>query len=241
MWTRLVAGAAAHDINNFAQGLLNLLSLAGSPNATPDSLAHYAALARDGIKELQALGRDLRAVADAEAAREPQRLDLALTEALADVVPASGRTLERAAATGPMLVAADGAALRLAIRAVVRYALAATAPGGVVRVALEGSSEAARASVVVDAPAAAAPPIPEETDLARLMLGPEPVFASNTGLVLAGVAAESCGGAARVAVGAEGGLRFKLSFDAHAFTGSSSISSCAGCFDAAGGATSTRR
>src|SRR4051812_22977833 len=66
MWTRLVAGAAAHDINNLAQGLSNLLALATGPRATPEALGRYASLARDGLKDLQRLSADLRAVAHSQ-------------------------------------------------------------------------------------------------------------------------------------------------------------------------------
>jgi hypothetical protein len=208
MWTRLVAGAAAHDINNLAQGLFNLLSLAASPEAPAESLTRYAALAREGIKELQDLGRDLRTLADVEPDLEVQRLDLACADAMAHVPLTLGRSLELGPCAEDVLVAGSGAALRLSIKAVLGYALAASTSGA--SVSLGTLLEDHTAVVVIDAHTAPPPRESAEGELSSLMGGRERAFASAAGLVLAGAAVSLCGGEVRAGPSPEGGLRFKL-------------------------------
>ena len=212
MWTRLVAGAAAHDINNLAQGLFNLLSLASTPTASREALDRYAALARDGIKDLRRLGVDLRALANAGGADETQRLDLLAVEAARAVDTTRDRTIDLGGleANAGALVVGSGPALRLAIQAVVRYSVAASAPGGVVSVGL--ALDATTVSVVVVAPSAPAPRVDGDAELGTLLAGVERDFGGDAGLVMAGAAAHLSGG--RISAGAApgGGLRFKLSF-----------------------------
>lgn len=209
MWTRLVAGAAAHDINNLTQGLYNLLSLGASPGTSAETLTRYVLLAREGIKQLQDLGRDLRTLADVDPTQAPQRLDVACADALLSIEPTLGRTIVTGEKAGePVLVVGSAAALRLAIQAVVRYALAASAADSqvLVRLATEGEQPA----ILVDVPTAPAPHSTQEGPLDDLMLGAERAFASDVGLVLAGAALFICGGQVRAAPGPDGGIRFKL-------------------------------
>lgn len=208
MWTRLVAGAAAHDINNLTQGLYNLLSLGASPGTSAETLTRYVSLAREGIKQLQDLGRDLRTLADIDPTQEPQRLDVACAEALQSIETTLGRSIVTGGKPAePALVVGSAAALRLAIQAVVRYALGASAADSpvLVRVVTEGGQPA----VIVDAPTAPALHGSEERPLNALMQG-ERAFASDAGLVLAGAALSICAGEVRAAPGPEGGVRFKL-------------------------------
>ena len=206
----MVGRRAAHDINNLTQGLFNLLSLASSPAAPAEALTRYAALAREGIKELQELGRDLRTLADIEPDVEWQRLDIACADAVAQTQPLLGRSLESDFAAAKVLVAGSGAALRLAIQAVLRYALASSASGAVVRVG--ASLEGPTATIVIDAPTAPPPRESAEGELSSLMGGQERAFASAAGLVLAGAAVSLCGGEVRAGPSPEGGLQFKLCF-----------------------------
>ncbi|HVU52499.1 MAG TPA: hypothetical protein VHL80_17515, partial [Polyangia bacterium] len=147
MWTRLVAGAAAHDINNLAQGLSNLLALAAAPSATRESLDRYAALARDGLKDLRQLATHLRALANAQASAETQRLDLLAAEAVTELETPGDRSVDVSPLGGGPLVSGPGPALRLAIQALARYAVAASAPRA--RVTVTVSREGAAAVVVV--------------------------------------------------------------------------------------------
>ena len=121
MWTRLVAGAAAHEINNLAQGLFNLLSLATSSPAPSDALDRYAGLARDGIQDLRQLGTDLRTLANPGGGDETHRLDLPdhRGRRRAPVRRESAPSSSARSRTAALVRAA--AAHRLAIKAVDRY------------------------------------------------------------------------------------------------------------------------
>jgi hypothetical protein len=209
MWTRLVAGAVAHDINNLTQGLFDVFALSSAPDTPPEARTRYEELAREGIKELQNLGRNLRTLADADTATEPQRLDVACADALASLQPSAGRSLVPTAPAGPVFVAGGRPVLLLAISGFVRYAESASAPGSAIGIAV--AAEGGEACVVVDAPGA---PMraPAETTLSSLMSGAERRFASDAGLVVAGAAVTMCGGEVRVGPSGDGGLRFKLCF-----------------------------
>jgi two-component system, OmpR family, sensor histidine kinase PrrB len=210
MWTRLVAGAAAHDINNLAQGLANLLSLATAPTATNESLERYAALARDGLKELRQLATDLRALAGTGGPVEIHQLDLLAVEAVSDIETPRDRSIDVSPLEPGVVVAGSGPALRLAIEAVVRYAVAASAPRGTVGVSVVGA--AAMAAVVVIAPTAPTPRAAAEGDLAELLAGADREFGGDAGLVLAGAATHLSGGRATAGPASSGGVQFKLSF-----------------------------
>jgi signal transduction histidine kinase len=209
MWTRLVAGAAAHDINNLAQGLSNLLALASSPTANRESLDRYASLARDGLKDLRLLATNLRSLANAQSGVETQRLDLLA----ADVVTELGTTGDRGVDLSPpdpgALVEGPGPALRLAIHSLVRYGLAASAPRA--RIAVTVSREDRDVVVVVTAPSSPPPRTPDEAELGALLGGAEREFGGDAGLVLAGASAHLLGGRATAGPAPGGGLRFKLS------------------------------
>jgi signal transduction histidine kinase len=210
MWTRLVAGAAAHDINNLAQGLFNLLSLASAPTATRETLERYADLARDGIKELRQLGTDLRALSSTAPGGDAQRLDLVTVEAVTDIDAPRDRSIDLDPLDTGALVSGSTQALRLAIQAVVRYSVAATAPKGGVSVSVTRAG--GQAAVVVLAPTAPAPRTRVEAELGSLLGGAEREFGGDAHLVLAGAAAHLLGGAISAGPGPEGGLRFKLTF-----------------------------
>ena len=208
MWTRLLAGAAAHDINNLTQSLFNLLALAGSPNASAEALARYDQLARDGLKQLERLSADLRAQAHSGEEVRPYRLDLVC----ADVLTETEAPPERSLAPGPMpttaLVAGAGAALRLAIRAPIHYALAASRAGGTVRVGLDVEGAAVAVTVdAPDAPTSLAQPRPFE----EILAGPGRELRGDFGLVLSGAIARQYGGELWAGRTAVGGLGFKIS------------------------------
>ena len=212
MWTRLVAGAAAHDINNVAQGFSNLLSLASAPTISREVLDRYAALARDGLKELRQLGTDLRVLAntggDADS-DETQRLDLLTVEAVGDLDVPRDRTLDVSPLDAGAVVVGSRAALRLAIQALVRYSIAASAPRGGVSVSV--SLDEATAAVVVAAPSAPAPHADADAELGTLLAGVAREFGGDVGLVLAGAAAHLSAGTIWAGRAPGGGLRFKLS------------------------------
>jgi signal transduction histidine kinase len=207
MWTRLVAGTAAHDVNNLAQGLLNLLALAEDPGATRELIAQYAELARGGLAELKRLGTDLRALADARVDEPAQRVDLACSDALVEVEPPAGRRLEAGALAPQLLVRASAAGLRLGISALLQHALAASAPG--TAVSLAAARDGDGVAVVVDAPGAPALRAAGPSPVSSLLVGPERELSGGR-LVFAGALAAQLGGELSVRSGAGGGQVFRL-------------------------------
>jgi len=214
MWTRLVAGAAAHDINNLAQGLSNLLALASSPTANRESLDRYASLARDGLKDLRQLATNLRSLANAQSGAETQRLDLLAVDVVTEL-GALGTMGDRAVdvsapADAGALVEGPGPALRLAIQSLVRYGVAASAP--LARVAVSVAREERNVVLVVSAPTAPSPRTTAEAELGALLGGAEREFGGDAGLVFAGASAHLLGGRATAGPApGGGGLQFKLS------------------------------
>lgn len=206
---RLVAGTAAHEVNNLAQGLLNLLALASEPTVTRDALARYASLARDGLAELRRLGADLRALADSQTDPRSERLDLVCEDVLDQGRPSAGRIVERGEWRSDVFVRGSSAALRLAISSLLEHALAASPPSSAIRIAV--SSQAGGGAVVVDA-SGAQRPATAETPVADLLAGPAHELSSAPRLVFAGAVAAEYGGKLTVRPGAVSGLRFELTF-----------------------------
>src|SRR5215831_4073454 len=134
MWTRLIAGATAHEINNLVQGIINLRILTEQPGATPETLAHLAAQREEQLVALEGLGRELHALAragDADAAGA-HPLDLIFSDAATESDAREGRAIVVHDPPTGMSVRGTADALRTAIRALLRYALAASTSGGAV-------------------------------------------------------------------------------------------------------------
>jgi len=207
MWTRLIAGAAAHDINNLTQSLFNLLALAASPTASPEALARYDQLARDGLKQLDRLSGDLRALAHSTQEVRPHRIDLVCADLLTETETPPDRTLAAAPMATTGFVVGAGAALRLAIRAPLQYGLAASRPGGVVGLGVSVDATAVVVNVnAPEAPTTLAAPRPFE----EILAGPGRELRGDFGLVLSGAIAREYGGALWAGRGAVGGLVFKI-------------------------------
>ncbi len=208
MWTRLVAGVAAHDINNAAQGLSNLLTLAARPGTSAEALARYAALARDGLADLRRLAVTLGTISDGGASAQGTRLDLVCADAVTETeVPE--RSVELASAPQEVFVRGGGASLRTALSLVLRYCLSASPHGGTVIVTVTREEDAG--SVAFDAPDAPTPRVAAARPLAELVGSPERELGGDGGLILAGAITREGGGTIEVSSPA-GGLRFKLSF-----------------------------
>lgn len=211
MWTRLIAGAAAHDINNLTQSLFNLLALTEGAGASPENRARYLSLARDGLKDLRRLSGALRALAHSQHDADAHRMDLVCADVATEADAQAGRSVVVDAIPAGAQVRGTAEALRLAVQAPVRYGLAASPPGAVVRVAAALESDAV--IVTVDAPQAATALVSTEPmSLDALLSGPEQELRGDFGLVLSGAIARQYGGELRVARGALGGLAFKIQF-----------------------------
>jgi hypothetical protein len=207
MWTRLIAGAAAHDINNLTQSLFNLLALAASPNASRESLTRYDQLAREGLKQLERLSADLHALAHSTEEVRPHRIDLVCGDVLTETEAPPDRSLTSGSMPTSALVAGAGTALRLAIRAPVAYGLAASPPGGSVRLGV--GVEGAAVVVAIDAPEAATS-LPEPKPFGQILAGPGRELRGDFGLVLSGAIVREYGGELWAGRGALGGLCFKI-------------------------------
>jgi hypothetical protein len=207
MWTRLVAGTTAHDVNNLAQGLLNLMVLAEDPAATREAIAQYAELARTGLAELKRLGAQLRVLGDPHAGEGPQPLAPTCADALLEVEPPSDRRLERGVFAADAVVRASAAGLRLAVTSLLQHALAASAPGSAVRV--DGAAERGGGVVLVDAPGAPALRAAREAPVSSLLAGPDRELSGGR-VVLAGALAAQYGGELTVRPGATSGQLFRL-------------------------------
>ncbi len=208
MWTRVIAGAAAHDINNLAQSLFNLLALASNPDVPPQSLQRYGILAREGLRELQRLSADLRALSTSAEDPLPQRLDLICADVLAETEPPPGRSIPAATIAPGAVVRGTRAALRLAIQAPLRYALAASPPGSDVQ--LHARLEPSHVILEVVAPRATTSVVGRPRAIEQALTGDDREFRNNLGLALSGAIAREYGGGLEVAPGPVGGLSFKL-------------------------------
>jgi signal transduction histidine kinase len=208
MWTRLIAGATAHEINNLVQGLFNIRMLSAQPGVAPQALAHLAAQHEEQLAALEGLGHELHALArlgDADAAGS-YSLDLIFSDAATESDAGDARSVVVHDPPAAASVRGTADALRTAVRALLRYALAASASDGTVDL----GATLAPDSVVVTVDAASAPrPEPRElAPLVRVAAGNE--LRASFGVVLAGAIAAQLGGELCVGPGPAGGLRFVL-------------------------------
>src|SRR5215471_6972013 len=208
MWTRLIAGVTAHEINNLAHGLLGLLALAENPDNMPGVLPRYAAQAEERLRALQALARDLGVLARCGHAALPggHALDLACSDALTEIDVTEGKSVEVVDLPAGVNVGGSPDALRTAIRALLGYCLAASPPGARVRLAARLDPDIV--VVTLDAPQALPLAVTEAAPLAEARAAPE--LRADFGVVLAGALATELGGELRVGPGAGGGIRFAL-------------------------------
>jgi signal transduction histidine kinase len=209
VWTRIVAGAAAHEINNLAAGLVNLLAMASRSNGSPESLSRYAALARQQVQGLERLGGDLRALARCEIEVRPQRIDLACEDALVELDVPLDRSVDLDASLTGRVTRASADSLRVAVRATLAHLVLACAPGGVVRVS--AASHAGDQIIVAFETDDAAAPLAQVTSAEAALARPGAPLRADLGLVLAGAIAQAMGGELQIGPGQTGGgLRLAL-------------------------------
>lgn len=214
MLTRLLAGAAAHDVANVAQSVLNLRAIASGPGMDP---ASYADLIQEIAADLKRLSVRLEALAHSHNGARPLRLDMVCADALTEAAP------EREGAVGAALtspvppelrVRGTPAALSLTLGALLRHAVAATPKGGAgVGLAVSVSPSLASIVLTVEAPSTSGPPDLELVPLERLAVSRASLAVrSDTDVILAALIARSYGGELRVGgLTVEGrGLRFAL-------------------------------
>jgi hypothetical protein len=222
-WTGLLAGAVAHDINNFVQGLSSARALAGAPGATTADAAETAAIIEDDLDQLRKMGARLRALAGAGGGEASTRLAGVCADAFAEV----DRPPEQMPADSipaDLCVVGTAAALTTAIVSLLEHALAASPAAAPVRLAVQGPQTVSAAAADGRArPAPGSPVIVEIRAPAAGELGPiskarlDVALASSlcelrgdARLILAGAIADALGGAVYIASDAKAGLLLAL-------------------------------
>jgi hypothetical protein len=215
VWTGLLAGAVAHDINNFVQGVSSARSLAraigAAPGTTIADAAETEAIIEDDLDQLRKMGSRLRALAGASGSQASTRLADACADAFAEV----DRTPEqlRAESIPPELcVVGTAAALTTAIASLLEHALAASPASALVRLTVEGTGHAPGSPVIVEI---SAPQFGELGQIGRARLdaalaGSLPELRGDARLILAGAIADAIGGAVYIASDSKAGLVLTL-------------------------------
>ncbi len=222
-WTGLLAGAVAHDINNFVQGVSSARTLAGEPDPTIADADETAALVEDDLAQLRKLGGRLRALASAGASDAATRLADACADACAEI----DRPLEQLRAESipaNLRVAGTAAALTTAIASLLEHALAASPPAATVSLTVHGPRPVdAGAGGMPAWPSPGSPVIVEivaaeagalgafgEGRLDVLLTSSLPELRGDARLILAGAIADALGGAVYIASDAKAGLSLAL-------------------------------
>jgi hypothetical protein len=204
-WTRLLAGAVAHDINNLAYSLSSAPALTGTGSS---DAAESAEFVEGCLEQMRKLGAGLRALAGAGQTDAWARLDDACADARAEVHPARGQLFQGEPIQADLRVRGTAAAVRTAIASLLEHAAAASPTASTIRLAVRHGGS----SVVVEiaSPGASGR---VEIDMARLeaLLGTTlRDLRGDLSLVLAGAIADALGGAVYVASSSESGLVLAL-------------------------------
>jgi hypothetical protein len=223
-WTRLLAAAVAHDINNFVQGVSSARALAGAPGAMLADAAETEAIIEGDLDQLRKLGGRLRALASTGRDELATRLADVCADAFAEV----DRPLEQLhteSIPADLCVAGTAAALTTAIASLMEHAVAASPVGAAVSLTVRvppaaGAADAAGATrpargspVIVEI---AAPDAGELGSISRARLdvvlaSSLPELRGDARLILAGAIADAVGGAVHIASDPKDGLVLALS------------------------------
>jgi hypothetical protein len=211
-WTKLLAGAVAHDINNLAHGLLSAPALLGA--GTHDA-SESAALVEGSLAQMRKLGARLRALAVAGEADVWVRIDDACADACAEVDPVRGQALRCEPIAADLRVRGMAAAVRTAIASLLEHAFTASPAAATIRLSIRGgdASRASAGSAVVVEIAA-----PEATGLGEIGAAPLEALLDtalrdlrgDVSLVIAGAIADALGGAVTLASSSQSGLVLAL-------------------------------
>jgi len=192
-WTRLLAAAVAHDINNLAHGLL------------------VAPVAEACLEQMRKLGARLRALAAAADTEASARLDDACADALAEVDPIRDQVLRAMPIPADLRVRAPAAALRTAIACLLEHAAAASPSASAIGLAVR-QAQVPSPEVVVEISSREASGLGElHMERLDVLLGTTlRDLRGDLSLVLAGAIADALGGAVHVASSAKDGLLLAL-------------------------------
>ena len=218
-WTRLLAGAVAHDINNFVQGVSSARALAAAPVATLTDAAETAAIIEDDLDQLRKLGGRLRALASAGGSEASTHLAGVCADALAEV-DRPPEQMRAESIRADLCVVGTAAALTTAIASLLEHAVAASPASAPVRLAVHEPQVGAAVSVE---PVSVEPVIVEilapeagelgaigKTRLDVVLAGALREQRGDARLILAGAIADALGGAVYVASDARAGLVLAL-------------------------------
>ena len=222
-WTGLLAGAVAHDINNFVQGVSSARALAGAQGATTANGIETEAIIEDDLEQLRKLGGRLRALASAAGHQASARLADVCADAFAEVDRPLGQ-MRAESIPAELRVAGTAEALTTAVASLLEHALAAGPAAAAVTLAVRGPQPVGEAASEAPArPSPGSPVIveiaaPQAGDLgaidnARLDLALASSLAELRGdsrLILAGAVASALGGAVYITSDAKAGLLLAL-------------------------------
>jgi hypothetical protein len=209
-WTGLLAGAVAHDINNFVQGVSSARALAGAPGATTADAAETAAIIEDDLDQLRRLGGRLRALASAGGSEASTRLAGVCADALAEV-DRPPEQLRAEPVPAELCVVGTAAALTTAIASLLEHAVAAGPASAPVRLEVHAPQTAGAAVIVeIVAPEAGDLGAIGETRLDLVLASSLPELRGDARLILAGAIADAIGGAVYIASASNAGLVLTL-------------------------------
>ena len=223
-WTRLLAVAVAHDINNFVQGGSSARSLAAAPDAMLADASETEAIIEGDLEQLRKLGGRLRALAGAGRHEVATRLADVCADAFAEV----DRPLEQLrteSIPADLCVAGTAAALTTAIASLMEHAVAAGPAGAAISLtvrvpqaagaaAATGATRPSRGSPVrveIAAPNARELGSISSTRLDVVLASSLPELRGDARLILAGAIADAVGGAVHLASDPKAGLVLALS------------------------------
>jgi hypothetical protein len=222
-WTELLAGAVAHDINNFVQGVSSARALAAAPGTTIAGGIEPADIIEDDLEQLRRLGGRLRALASVTGNQASARLADVCADAFAEVDRPLGQ-MRAESIPADLRVAGTATALTTAIASLLEHALAASPSATAVSLAVRGPQSPDGAAGAGSArPSPGSPVIveiaaPEAGELgaigdARLyvvLAGSLPELRGDSRLILAGAIASALGGAVHIRSDAQSGLILAL-------------------------------
>jgi len=214
-WTGLLAGAVAHDINNFVQGVSSARALAGAPGASMADAAETAAIIEEDLEQLRRLGGRLRALASAGGGAVSARLADACADAMAEI-DRPPEQLRAESIPAELCVVGTAAALTTALASLLEHAVAASPGDAPVRLAVHGP-QAVGAAVTAE-PVIVEISAPEAGDLGAIgkmrldlvLASSLPELRGDARLILAGAIADAIGGAVYIASDSNAGLVLAL-------------------------------
>jgi len=213
-WTGLLAGAVAHDINNFVHGLStaraaaeqSLESLRQTLRATADD----PLLLDEHLGHLRKLGARLRVLAAAEESGGTVRIDQTCADALAEAVPLSQQVLESEPIPPDLRAFGTPAGVTAALGSLLDHALCASPQAAKVRLSIAMPSSPGTVAVRIAADDAWTVGPTGEWSLDDWLATSRRDLRGDFSLVLAGAMAMALGGAVRVATRPAAGLVLTL-------------------------------